>query len=143
MSFRVNQTNNAATSNVSFQAPATNSGPTVKLGSFAGYNNQGTSGVAIGSLAGYASQGNNSIAVGSSAGYVSQGANSIAIGNLAAPTQQYSNSIVLNASGTVVSSLTANSLSVSPMRTLNALAGTARIIYYDTTTKEVFAYIAP
>ena len=133
MSFRVNQTNNAATSNVSFQAPATNSGPTVKLGSFAGYNNQGTSGVAIGSLAGYASQGNNSIAVGSSAGYVSQGANSIAIGNLAAPTQQYSNSIVL----------TANSLSVSPMRTLNALAGTARIIYYDTTTKEVFAYIAP
>ena len=97
---------------------------------------QGDDAVAIGHGAGENSQGTQAVAVGLYAGQVSQGINAVAIGRLAGQTSQAANTIILNATGSAVNGVAAqtNSFYVDPIR--NA-AGTSGVLQYDSTTKEV------
>jgi hypothetical protein len=105
----------------------------IAIGSFAGARSQGTSAIAIGSSAGYSNQGVNSVAIGFYAGNAS-GNNSIAIGAYA--NAFHSNSIVLNTTGTTVSSANADAFYVSSIRSISAPAGSASMLY-NQTTKEI------
>ena len=121
------------------------------VGWLAGYNNQGTAAVAfgresgeinqgqyavaVGPGAGYTGQGADAIAIGYNAGLTSQGASAVAIGSLAGQTSQPANTIILNASGSAVNGVAAqtNSFYVNPIRT--TANGTP--LMYNSTTKEI------
>ena len=72
--------------------------------------------VKLGSNAGLTSQSATGIAIGQNAGKNNQGANSIMIGANAGTTSSATNSICLNASGTEINPVNANSFYVSPIR---------------------------
>ena len=76
------------------------------------------------------------IAIGNSAGLTSQGANAIAIGYFAGKTSQAANTIILNASGSEVNGVGAQTSSfyVNPIRSTNPQAG---FVYYNASTYEV------
>jgi hypothetical protein len=92
--------------------------------------------VAVGVAAGFTSQGTSAVAVGNGAGYTSQGAYSVAIGTSAGDNAQAANTIILNATGSAVNGVSAQTsrFYVAPIR--NA-AGASGILQYDSTTKEV------
>ena len=96
---------------------------------------QGDDAVAIGHGAGENGQGTQAVAVGLYAGQVSQGINAVAIGRLAGQTSQAANTIILNATGTPVNGVAAqtNSFYVDPIRT--TANGTP--LMYNSTTKEI------
>ena len=96
---------------------------------------QGDDAVAIGHGAGENGQGTQAVAVGLYAGQVSQGINAVAIGRLAGQTSQAANTIILNASGSAVNGVAAqtNSFYVDPIRT--TANGTP--LMYNSTTKEI------
>ena len=108
----------------------------VAIGNAAGNLVQGTRSVAIGRSAGANSQSANAIAIGYTAGGLSQGEYAVAIGVNAGYSNQPANTIILNASGSVVNGVSAQTSSfyVAPIR--NA-AGASGILQYDSTTKEV------
>jgi hypothetical protein len=108
----------------------------VAIGNAAGNLGQGTRSIAIGSSAGANSQSANAIAIGYTAGGLSQGGYAVAIGVNAGSSNQPANTIILNASGSAVNGVSAQTSSfyVAPIR--NA-AGASGILQYDSTTKEV------
>ena len=108
----------------------------VSLGNSAGKTTQGSNAVAVGVAAGFTSQGTSAVAVGNGAGYTSQGAYSVAIGTSAGDNAQAANTIILNATGSAVNGVSAQTsrFYVAPIR--NA-AGASGILQYDSTTKEV------
>ena len=105
------------------------------VGWLAGYNNQGTAAVAVGRESGEINQGQYAVAVGPGAGYTGQGANAVAIGYNAGQTSQPANTIILNATGSAVDGVAAqtNSFYVDPIRT--TANGTP--LMYNSTTKEI------
>jgi len=105
------------------------------VGWLAGYNNQGTAAVAVGRESGEINQGQYAVAVGPAAGYTGQGANAVAIGYNAGQTSQPANTIILNATGSAVNGVAAqtNSFYVDPIRT--TANGTP--LMYNSTTKEI------
>ena len=105
------------------------------VGWLAGYNNQGTAAVAVGRESGEINQGQYAVAVGPAAGYTGQGANAVAIGYNAGQTSQPANTIILNATGSAVNGVAAqtNSFYVAPIRT--TANGTP--LMYNSTTKEI------
>lgn len=108
----------------------------VAIGNSAGYTGQVAGAVAIGWQTGETTQGNSAVAIGNSAGRTSQGASAVAIGLYAGYTDQAANTIILNASGSAVNGVFAqtDSFYVAPIRTD---ATPANILYYNTSTKEV------
>jgi hypothetical protein len=108
----------------------------VAIGDSAGYTGQVAGAVAIGWQTGETTQGNSAVAIGNSAGKTSQGASAVAIGLYAGYTDQAANTIILNASGSAVNGVAAQTSSfyVAPIRT-DATPG--NVLYYNTTTKEV------
>jgi hypothetical protein len=108
----------------------------VAIGNAAGNLGQGTRSIAIGSSAGANSQSANAIAIGYTAGGLSQGEYAVAIGVDAGSSNQPANTIILNASGSAVNGVSAQTSSfyVAPIR--NA-AGTSGVLQYNSTTKEV------
>ena len=106
-------------------------------GGSAGQNSQGSYGVALGYLAGFSSQGTSSIAIGVGAGQTSQGPNAIAIGPRAGLTSQHSNTTIINATGSVLNSATANALYIAPIRDDQTGVGGRVAVYYNQTTKEM------
>jgi hypothetical protein len=131
---------------------STNNG--VRIGQNSGLTNQGTNAIAIGVSAGSATQGSGAIAIGVQAGQSAQGVNSIAIGSQTGATQganaihlnasglgatvpQASQSIALNASTSVLNTVTQQGFYVNPIRTSsNPTANT--LLAYDSTTREVY-----
>jgi hypothetical protein len=124
----------------------------VAIGLNAGRFSQSANAIAIGQQAGFTGQFNNAIAIGFQAGLTNQGANAIAIGQstIAQGTNTVSigynanlnvnNSIFLNASGNSLSSSTASSLYIDPIRGDTGRAGnTGMILMYNSTTKEIQA----
>jgi len=105
----------------------------VAIGNSAGAQLQQYSSIAIGNQAGNTYQGTNAVALGYFAGNNSQGTNSIAIGALAGATFQSENSIILNATGALLNSATANAFYVAPIRN----ATNANSLFYDITNKEI------
>ena len=107
----------------------------VAIGPDAGYSSQGDVGVAIGYAAGQATQGLGAVAIGNNAGNTGQGNYAIAIGVSAGNTSQPANTIILNASGSAVNGVAAqtNSFYVAPIRT--TANGTP--LMYNSTTKEI------
>ena len=91
--------------------------------------------MAIGSNAGRVSQGSDAVALGFGAGEISQGLQAVAIGAYAGGTSQPANTIILNASGSAVNGVAAqtNSFYVAPIRT--TANGTP--LMYNSTTKEI------
>jgi hypothetical protein len=114
----------------------------VAFGKDAGNTVQGMQAVAIGLAAAESNQGTNAVAVGRLAGNFFQGANAVAVGNSAGATSQAANTIILNATGSAVNGVSAqtNSFYVAPIRT-DATPG--NILFYNTTTKEVTYGTAP
>ena len=106
----------------------------VAIGSYASTSTQTQYAVSIGYFAGSSRQGDSAIAIGQGAGFQSQGNNAIAIGNGAGQTNQAANSIILNASGSVLDTSTANSFLVSPIR---ANGSTPHFLFYNPLSKEV------
>jgi hypothetical protein len=107
----------------------------VAIGSDAGNGLQGNTAVAVGSSAGRVSQGIDAVALGFGAGETSQGLQAVAIGAYAGQTSQAANTIILNASGSAVDGVAAqtNSFYVAPIRT--TANGTP--LMYNSTTKEI------
>ena len=110
-------------------------GSSVAIGFVAGNGGQGNTAVAIGASAGYANQGADAVALGFGAGEFSQGLQAVAIGAYAGQTSQPANTIILNASGSAVNGVAAqtNSFYVAPIRT--TANGTP--LMYNSTTKEI------
>ena len=108
----------------------------VAIGFDAGNGLQGNTAVAVGSNAGYANQGGDAVALGFGAGEFTQGLQAVAIGAYAGQTSQPANTIILNASGSAVNGVAAqtNSFYVAPIR--NATS-TGNVLTYNTTTKEI------
>ena len=96
---------------------------------------QGAVAVASGSNAGRVAQGADAVALGFGAGEMSQGLQAVAIGAYAGQTSQPANTIILNASGSAVNGVAAqtNSFYVAPIRT--TANGTP--LMYNSTTKEI------
>jgi hypothetical protein len=92
--------------------------------------------IALGFNAGQTSQGINAVAIGPAAGMLSQGNLAIAIGASAGTSSQPANTIILNATGSPVNGVAAQTYSfyVDPIR--NAI-GADGVVQYDSTTKEV------
>ena len=141
---------------IGLSAPQVNQATSaISIGINAGVGNQNANSIAIGQQAGYTGQLNNAIAIGYQAGQTNQGVNSIAIGQstIAQGTNSIAigynsnlttnGSIFLNASGTTLTSSTANSLYINPVRGDTGKAGnTGMILMYNSTTKEVQANTA-
>ena len=110
-------------------------GSSVAIGFVAGNGLQGNTAVAIGASAGYANQGADAVALGFGAGEMSQGLQAVAIGAYAGSAFQPANTIILNASGSAVDGVAAqtNSFYVAPIRT--TANGTP--LMYNSTTKEI------
>ena len=111
----------------------TQSANAVALGFEAGKTTQGNSAVAIGKEAGETTQGTKAVAIGSLAGKVNQGNEAVALGNLAGFGNQAANSIIINATGTMLDNIVADTFVVKPVR--NAVGTT--IMMYDAGTGEV------
>ena len=111
-------------------------GSSVAIGFVAGNGLQGNTAVAIGASAGYANQGADAVALGFGAGEFSQGLQAVAIGAYAGGTSQPANTIILNASGSAVNGVAAqtNSFYVAPIRNATGANG---VVQYDSTTREV------
>ena len=80
------------------------------------------------------------MAIGEDAGKTGQGAYSIAIGYYAGFNSQANNTVVLNATGSYLTALTANTFVVAPVRasTLNNYSkDTGNVLYYNTDTHEI------
>jgi hypothetical protein len=107
----------------------------VAIGFDAGNGSQGSTAVAIGSNAGRVLQGADAVALGFGAGEIIQGLQAVAIGAYAGGTSQPANTIILNASGSAVDGVAAqtNSFYVAPIRT--TANGTP--LMYNATTKEI------
>jgi len=73
------------------------------------------------------------VAIGLGAGEINLGSNAVAIGARAGNLDQANNSIILNATGANLTTSTANSFTVKPVRNDN----TGNILYYDDTTGEI------
>ena len=114
----------------------TQGGLAVAVGNSAGQVNQGYEAVAVGFTTGLQDQGTWSVAIGSYAGAFSQGEDAIAIGRFAGQTNQPDNTIILNATGTEVNGVAAqtNSFYVAPIRNIG---GTSGVLQYNAATKEV------
>ncbi len=114
----------------------TQGGLAVAVGNSAGQLNQGYEAVAVGFTTGLQDQGTWSVAIGSYAGAFSQGEDAIAIGRFAGQTNQPDNTIILNATGTEVNGVAAqtNSFYVAPIRNIG---GTSGVLQYNAATKEV------
>ena len=130
--------NNQGASSVAIGANAgyiAQGGSSVAIGFDAGNGLQGNTAVAIGTHAGYAGQGGDAVALGFGAGEFSQGLQAVAIGAYAGQTFQPANTIILNASGSAVDGVAAqtNSFYVAPIRT--TANGTP--LMYNSTTKEI------
>ena len=130
--------NNQGASSVAIGANAgyiAQGGSSVAIGFVAGNGLQGNTAVAIGASAGYANQGADAVALGFGAGEFSQGLQAVAIGAYAGGTSQPANTIILNASGSAVNGVAAqtNSFYVAPIRT--TANGTP--LMYNSTTKEI------
>jgi len=107
----------------------------VAIGAVAGNTSQGASAVAVGNGAGSTGQGVSAVAIGTNAGYTGQGTNAVAIGSGAGSANQAANTIILNASGSAVYGVSAqtDSFYVAPIRT--TANGTP--LMYNSTTKEI------
>ena len=130
--------NNQGASSVAIGANAgyiAQGGSSVAIGFVAGNGLQGNTAVAIGASAGYANQGADAVALGFGAGEFTQGLQAVAIGAYAGGTSQPANTIILNASGSAVDGVAAqtNSFYVAPIRT--TANGTP--LMYNSTTKEI------
>ena len=130
--------NNQGASSVAIGANAgsiAQGGSSVAIGFDAGNGLQGNTAVAIGTHAGYAGQGGDAVALGFGAGEFTQGLQAVAIGAYAGQTSQAANTIILNASGSAVDGVAAqtNSFYVAPIRT--TANGTP--LMYNSTTKEI------
>jgi len=130
--------NNQGASSVAIGANAgsiAQGGNAVAIGFDAGNGLQGNTAVAIGTHAGYAGQGGDAVALGFGAGEFTQGLQAVAIGAYAGQTSQAANTIILNASGSAVDGVAAqtNSFYVAPIRT--TANGTP--LMYNSTTKEI------
>ena len=114
----------------------TQGGLAVAVGNSAGQLNQGYEAVAVGFNTGLQDQGTWAVAIGSYAGAFSQGEDAIAIGRFAGQTDQPDNTIILNASGSAVNGVAAqtNSFYVAPIRNIG---GTSGVLQYNAATKEV------
>jgi hypothetical protein len=114
----------------------TQGGLAVAVGNSAGQVNQGYEAVAVGFTTGLQDQGAWAVAIGSYAGAFSQGEDAIAIGRFAGQTNQPDNTIILNATGTEVNGVAAqtNSFYVAPIRNIG---GTSGVLQYNAATKEV------
>jgi len=122
---------------IGYLAGATTQGQqAVAVGISAGGITQGSGAVAIGNGAGYNTQGVSAVAIGVDAGLTTQGVYAVAIGEQAGETNQAANTIILNATGSAVNGVAAQTSSfyVAPIR--NA-SGTSGLLQYDATTKEV------
>jgi hypothetical protein len=108
-------------------------GYAVAIGRTAGQISQSAGTVAIGSGAGYSAQGLSGIAIGYLAGEVNQGGGAIAIGSNAGTSNQAANSIIINAAGTSLENIQANSFVVKPVRN----ASGTHALEYNPTTGEV------
>ena len=118
--------------------------------SVVGSAGQNADAIAIGSHAGGAlsvgGQQANAIAIGTNAGYVFQGANSIAIGseagNSGGSAGQAANSIVLNATGAALTTSTADTFNVKPVRSIlgGGLPTGFKQVAYNPTTGEFIYY---
>jgi len=117
-----------------------NLGNSIAIGYQAAQNSQGYQSIAIGVLAGQDVQNINAIAIGGSAGANNQGTNAIAIGQYAGQTNQAANSIVINATGTSLSTVEANSFYIAPVR---ADVTQVKVLGYDATTSEVTYFDTP
>ena len=129
---------------------------TIAIGTDAGSDSaaasvgQNADAIAIGSHAGGAlsvgGQQANAIAIGTNAGYVFQGANSIAIGseagNSGVSAGQADNSIVLNATGAALTTSTADTFNVKPVRSVlgGGLPTGFKQVAYNPTTGEFIYY---
>ena len=93
--------------------------------------------VAFGLNAGLTTQGANAVAVGTDAGGSNQGANAVAIGLQAGYVDQPANTVIINATGTAVNGVAAqtDSFYVAPVR---ATTTGSSVLFYNSTTKEVF-----
>jgi hypothetical protein len=113
----------------------------VAIGAVSGSSNQGIQATAVGAGAGTVDQGDNAVAVGRSAGTNTQGANSVAIGAFAGQANQADNTIILNASGSFVNGVPAqtNSFYVNPIRTIvnGSLPSGFFNMAYNPTTSEI------
>lgn len=109
----------------------------VAMGYEAGYNTQGSGAVALGKQAGKTLQKVSAVAIGNLAGQVEQGSHSIAIGNSAGKTSQHDRSIVINATGSDLNSVAADSTSISPIR--DSDTQDANVLATNRVTKEIVA----
>lgn len=109
----------------------------VAIGYLAAQTGQGNSAVAIGPGAGSNYQESLAVAVGRSAGQSAQGANSIAIGSFAGFSDQANNTIILNATGSALNGVSAqtDSFYVAPVR--NDVGNISQVIFYNTSTNEI------
>ena len=123
-------------------AGGTQGSSAVAIGNTAASISQQDAAIAIGTTAGYSGQSTNAIAIGTAAGQSNQGANSIAIGNQAATSNQHSSTIVLNATGFALQTDKTRATYIAPVAT-RTNPGTCSTLYYDASTKEVFAGPVP
>ena len=114
----------------------TQGGLSVAVGYGAGQVNQSYEAVAVGQRAGFSNQSPYAVAIGAYAGNSAQGEDAIAIGRFAGQTDQPDNTIILNASGSAVDGVAAqtNSFYVAPIRNIG---GTSGVLQYNAATKEV------
>jgi hypothetical protein len=105
----------------------------IAIGTEAGKINQQTNSIAIGTLAGQINQNNFSIAIGNRVGQTNQGSYSIGIGNLAGNNNQQNNSIVLNASTTTLTGNLSYSTFISPIRSITQ----TNLMSYNSSTFEL------
>jgi hypothetical protein len=112
----------------------------VAIGSSAGACGQSLNAIAIGQLSGESGQQQYAVSIGSQAGQDAQGTNSIAIGYLAGQTAQHANSIVVNASGSALNTVQADSTYVRPVR--DSTTGTRVVLLYEPSTYEITTDIA-
>jgi len=127
---------------IGYNAGQTNQGGlTVAVGWQAGQSNQSNNAIAIGYAAGQTGQEDGAVAIGAFAGAQLQGADAIAIGKYAGyngvGVAQPDNTIFLNATGTNMGGVPAqtNSFYVAPIR--NDVANVAEVMFYNTTSKEI------
>jgi len=123
---------------------------TVAVGAFAGGENFDTSNdlgqnegaTAVGYRAGYDGQNAYATAIGFEAGDTNQGNYSVAVGFRAGDTDQANNSIVLNASASALTTATANTFNVKPVRSVlgGGLPAGFKQVAYNPTTGEFIYY---
>jgi hypothetical protein len=122
---------------------------TVAVGAFAGSENfdsqnelgQNEGAIAVGYRAGYDGQNEYATAIGFEAGDTNQGNYSVAVGFRAGDTDQANNSIVLNATASALTTATANTFNVKPVRNAGASglpAGFEQVAYNPTTGEFVY-----